>query len=533
MSTNGKIRYFLYARKSSESEDKQVASIESQVSELTKLAKTLDLNVVDHLFESKSAKKLGRPVFKQLLRRIIKGEADGIICWKLDRLARNLVDGGQIVELLQQGVIREIRTISSKHVPEDHVLPITLEFGMANQYSRDLSTNVKRGKKSKAERGWHPAYTPLGYLHNSDKASPTEIIPDPLRYPLVKEMFNLMLSGKYGATQILRIAKNELRLKNRIGNKLSLHGVIYILTNPFYYGEFEYPRNSGNWFQGKHKPMITRSEFDRVQVLLGKQGRPRAKKWEFAYRGPLTCGECGGVVTAEFRKKKQKNGNVHFYTYYHCTKKLHPECTQGHIEEKRIEKQIDELLAQIQIPQEFTDWALKELEQESEQEHKEQKRVVGQHQKEHGAVTKRLERYMDMRADGELTAEEYSRKKRELEREQFQLRGLIADNGDTDSKWIENAEEVFTFATEARETFKKGNMEDRREILQGLGSNLSILDRKLCVEFKEPLEHIKNMAGEIRSISDRVEPLKFQNKEEHKKVLEKSYSSSAVVRTGT
>ena len=103
MQNNNKIKYFLYARKSSESEDRQVASIQSQIDVLKDVAKREDLEIIDVLFESKSAKAPGRPVFNQMINRINKGEAEGIICWKLDRLARNPVDGGSISWMLQGG----------------------------------------------------------------------------------------------------------------------------------------------------------------------------------------------------------------------------------------------------------------------------------------------------------------------------------------------------------------------------------------------------------------------------------------------
>jgi len=149
-------RYFIYCRKSTEAEDKQVLSMESQIRELTDLAKRLGLRVVGVLTESKSAKAPGRQAFNELLQRIYKGEASGIICWKLDRLARNPIDGGQISWMLQRRVIKHILTADRSYYPEDNVLLMNVEFGMANQFVRDLSRNTKRGLKAKVEKGWLP-----------------------------------------------------------------------------------------------------------------------------------------------------------------------------------------------------------------------------------------------------------------------------------------------------------------------------------------------------------------------------------------
>jgi DNA invertase Pin-like site-specific DNA recombinase len=104
-----------------------------------------------------------------MIERIFKGEAQGVLCWKLDRLARNPIDGGQISWLLQQGNIKHIQTHERGYFPDDNVLLMSFEFGMANQFIRDLSVNTERGLRQKAERGWYPTFATLGYMHNPVK----------------------------------------------------------------------------------------------------------------------------------------------------------------------------------------------------------------------------------------------------------------------------------------------------------------------------------------------------------------------------
>src|SRR3990167_7365599 len=99
-------KYFIYARKSSESEDRQVLSNPSQIAELKELAKKLNLDVIESPYkEAQSAKEPGRPMFNELMRRVLAGEAQGIICWKLDRLARNPIDGGSVIWAIKQNGI--------------------------------------------------------------------------------------------------------------------------------------------------------------------------------------------------------------------------------------------------------------------------------------------------------------------------------------------------------------------------------------------------------------------------------------------
>src|SRR5258706_5163243 len=158
------LKYFIYCRKSSEDEDRQMLSIDAQLSELNTIARQQGVAVIETFAESKSAKEPGREVFNDMLRRIERGEANAILSWKLDRLARNFDDGGKIIGLLQRGVIQEIRTFEKTYLPSDNVLTIAVELGMANQYVRDLVVNIKRGIREKIRRGIFYGKEPLGYF---------------------------------------------------------------------------------------------------------------------------------------------------------------------------------------------------------------------------------------------------------------------------------------------------------------------------------------------------------------------------------
>jgi len=200
------MKYILYCRKSSESEDRQVLSLESQESELKKLAESQKLEIVHTFKESMSAKAPGRPLFSEVLDLINKGKAQGVLCWKLDRLARNPVDGGSISWMLQQNILQSIKTIDRDYLPQDNVLMMAVELGMANQYIRDLSANVKRGNRTKIERGDWPNKAPFGYLN--DRATKTVVI-DPARAQYVVRTFDLYLTGSYSFNEISQLLYNE------------------------------------------------------------------------------------------------------------------------------------------------------------------------------------------------------------------------------------------------------------------------------------------------------------------------------------
>lgn len=495
-------RYFIYCRKSSESEDRQVLSIESQMHELKSLAERLNLTVVDTLTESYSAKAPGRPIFNNMVKRINQGKADGIICWKLDRLARNPIDGGQISWMLQQGVIRHIQTYDRSYYPQDNVLIMGVELGMANQFILDLSKNVKRGLKTKAEKGWRPGFAPLGYLNDKSKGKGmNEIVKDPDRFKLVKKVWGLMLTGGYSPTKILDIANNKWGFRTVHGKPLSRSGIYRILTNPFYYGWFEYPQRSGNWYKGSHQPMITAQEFDKVQLLLGRNGRPRPKTHNFAFTGLIRCGQCGATVTAEEKNQvicsvcrykfssnhtltcpkcqtpveKMKSPTILKYVYYHCTKRKNPKCSQGSIEIRELEKQIDKYLSRIHISESFKNWAIKYLKEENNNEIASRETIISTQRKAYDSCLKKLDNLFTLRisplnTNGSLLSDqEYARRKAELIKEKAHLEEIINDTSGRVERWLDDAEKTFEFACYARKWFANGSPEEKGQILQSLG----------------------------------------------------------------
>jgi site-specific DNA recombinase len=499
-------KYFLYARKSSESEDRQVASIDSQIENMKQDAEREHLAIIDVLSEAQSAKAPGRPVFSRMIERIRRGEAQGVICWKLDRLARNPVDGGQVSWMLQQGLITHIRTHERDYYSTDNVLMMSVEFGMANQYVRDLSASVKRGLTDKAKRGWYPVQPPLGYLNDRTPAKGQRtIMKDPERFAVVRKIFDHMLAGAYTAPRVLQIATNQWALRTRRGRKLSESNIYDLLGNPFYYGMFEFPRGSGLWYRGAHEPMITPEEYDGIQVLLGRKGRPRSKGHNFAFTGTMQCVECGAAVTAEEKFKYPKNGKIHHYIYYHCTKRKKPDCTEPSLEEKGLLSQITEIVDRFMIPPEFQAYALKWFRNEHEKETESQKAVFASRHQAYNACVQKLDKLIDMRAAEEITEDEFVRKRAEVVKEKARYQGVLNDSADGSPRV---AEDMLTFIRDVKDRLDHGTPEQRREILLALGSNHQLGSRKLALELQKPLIPMGKAASEVREIHRRFEPRK-------------------------
>jgi site-specific DNA recombinase len=506
-------KYFLYARKSSEGEDRQVASIDSQISELKKLAVSEKLEIVDIIFESKSAKAPGRPNFGKMIERIHKGEANGILCWKLDRLARNPVDGGTISWMLQSNTIQHIRSFERNYYPTDNVLMMTVEFGVANQFIKDLTLNTARGMRSKAERGWFPyAQLPTGYSHNLKKGE-DEVIINPANYYILGKVFHYILARKYSPLQIYYMAIDDWGLRNNKGGKISKSTYYRILSNPFYYGEFEFPMNSGNYLKGKHPVPLSLSEYNIIQGILGRNDKKIIQSHNFMFKTMFKCAECNSQICGEEHIKHQQNGNTHKYVYYRCTKKKNPNCSQvDYLKESEINNQLIKIFDCIEIPQEFVDWLITELRARNHEEFQSKERILEEHRKEYDNVLKKLERLADMKINGDLTEEIYQKKKAELNKQRNLHQEIVNDVNVNVDNWIDLAEKIFNFAVTAKSKFITGSIEEKKRLVSMLGSNLYVKDGKVSIQLIKPFEFIKSKSEEVKKIKSSLEPVNDMNK---------------------
>ena len=482
---NQKLRYILYARKSSESEDRQIQSIDDQINRLKILSDDLNLDIKKIYTESKSAKKPNnRPLFDEMLEQIENGEADGILCWQINRLSRNPIDSGKLSWLLQQGTLKSIQTVDRQYLPDDNVLLFNVESGMANQYIIDLRKSVHRGTESKLQKGWAPNMAPLGYLN--DKAEKT-IITDPERFPLIRKMWDLMLTGSYTPPKILDIANNEwgfkTRLFKRIGGKpLTRSGIYKIFTSLFYTGVIEY---FGSQYEGKHEPMVTLEEFDRVQMLLGRKGKPRPQTHAFAFTGSIRCGECGCLHTAETKKKFIKStGKIKEYTYYHCTrKKTAINCSQRKsVKVDDLELQIEKEIEKYTILPEFLDWALEGINVKNDTEIEDRTKIYEMQHKTLSETQADLDELTKMRYRRLIDDEYFEKERKDLQVKIRQLKKSLKETEERAERWFELTEKTFNFATYARQKFITGGLELKKEILLGLGKNPIIRDGKLTIE---------------------------------------------------
>lgn len=339
-------RFFIYARKSTDDTSRQVRSIADQLAEVKELAERERLEIADIFIERQTAKAPGRPVFNQMLERIGRGEANGILAWHPDRLARNSLDGGRIIYLVDTGKIVDLKFPTFRFEPTAQgKFMLAVMFGQSKYYVDSLSENIQRGKRQKIKNGIWPQWAPMGYLN--DHATRT-IVPDPKKAPLVRKMFEWYATGERTLKGI-RETLVGLGLTGQLGRPVAISKVQDALKNPIYCGIIRF---KGELYEGKHEPLITKALFDKCQEVMTQKCHPKKAVLEkFPYHGMLRCAECGGFITTEEQKG---------HHYLRCTKKK-GHCSQPYLREEEMTKQIAEAIRRFAIPDDWATWLFAEL----------------------------------------------------------------------------------------------------------------------------------------------------------------------------
>ncbi len=343
--------YCLYARKSSEDEERQALSIESQISEMNKLAERDHLSVVTVKTEAHSAKNSGeREVFNKMIDEIKAGKYNAILTWHPDRLSRNAGDLGRLIDLMDSKQLLEIRTYNQNFSNSPNEKFLLMILGSQAKLENDTKgINVKRGLRTLVEKGLWPGVAPLGYTNVGEKGNRGIVKIDPVRAHIVQMMFEKASEG-WSQHRIRDWLTDELDFRSPNGKHIALSGVQLALTRTFYYGMFEYPKKSGNWYHGVHKPLITKELFDKVREEMKKKKRAtRIYKKDFAYTHLIKCGLCGSSVTAEEKFKALKDGTIMRYVYYGCSRTKDHHCPMTYIREEDLIKSLCEIVDELSI----------------------------------------------------------------------------------------------------------------------------------------------------------------------------------------
>jgi DNA invertase Pin-like site-specific DNA recombinase len=471
------MKYFAYCRKSSEGEDRQALSIPAQIDEINRtLADRPEIEIVAWLEEKMSAKAPGRPVYQSMIQRIEAGEADGIVSWHPDRLARNSVDGGWIIHLLDRNVLKDMKFVSYTFEKSPQgMFMLQIMFGQSKYYVDALSVNVKRGMRKKVEMGWWANLAPLGYLN--ELATHT-IVTDAVRFPLMRRMWDLFLTGNYTVPQIREIANNEWGFrtpirKNSGGKTLARSAAYRIFSSPFYAGLIVW---QGEWRPGKHQPMVTKEEFQRAQKLLERPENIKSVIHDFAYTGLIRCA-CGLAITAE--EKRKPSGRR--YVYYHCTRRGSVRCNQPAVRAEVIDAAITQRLQALMLTDDTERFVLECIGDNEPESIALDEAMRASRTAALANARAELEALTGMRLRDLLDDQEFMQRKNKLQHMTTELERVQSEDERISALTLELGQTVVLFRKYAAKWFLEGTSLDKRYVLQTLGSNPVLRDRKLSI----------------------------------------------------
>lgn len=512
------MRYFIYCRKSTDREDRQILGTDAQQRLLSEHAGRHGLVVVDTYVENQTAYKTGRPLFGAMLRRLEQGEADGILTYHLTRLARNSFDGGRLIYMMDERTVREIVTPEKAYTNNaDDKFMMQIHFAMAKKSSDDTSQFVRRDVVSKLLKGEYPGMVPPGYLNVNRDGHITKGRDDPDKYllllkldrplrreeidpvdgPIVARLFEEAARGTRSLAALREFAF-RLGLRARAGGKLSKTAVWNLLTNPYYHGAIRY---GGRLYTEnvQHEPLVSRALFDRVQEAIGRRQKGKYRRHLFAFGGcVMTCGDCGRPVTAERQK-----GHV----YYHCTRSRGGCSQRVWTREETVAAQLTDLLTGLRLPPAFLEYALSRLRlcHASQAELSAARRQ--KLQSEANACHGRLDALLQMKispanAGGALLSDdEYLREKQRIQGELDSLQRQLAAERQQGATWIADCEQFFAFTQQLAANFAAAAAEQKRATLFLICSKLSLRDDRLVAEFREPFASLATfpLAGAVEN----------------------------------
>lgn len=478
-----------YARKSTDTEDKQVQSIESQLFFIKKTAKLHGLKLDSIFSENKSAKRPGiRDEFTKMVNKI-RGEdrVRGIVTWNLDRLSRNPTEQGLMMQLLQDSSIDYIVTNNQIFTYQDSGLIMSVMGGMNNQYILDLSRNVKRGLKTKYMNGWYPCHSPLGY--KNDKLTKTIVLDDE-RFWKVRKIWDLIIEG-HKPELVSEIMNDQYNFKtrpnrktnNNEGKQISRSTVYKIIKNPFYAGFAFY---DGKKYKLKHKPMVTEDEFYYVQKLISNPYRFRKHSEKFKYTGLIRCGECDSFITAEEKRRyNRKERGVKKYLYYHCTKrKKGVKCSQKSVQEHEIHKQLLDITKSVFIPEEIVPEIINNFNQYSSSSN-------NKVQRNNEDIETKRQKLIELYINEEISKKEFEQLKKKYDKSLHDSQSFIEKKVNAEQR-LELFEKVFKLASVAYKSFEEGDRALKHRLIKALTSSVKLYNGKLIYELRPCFQVINN-----------------------------------------
>lgn len=488
------MKAIILARVSTEEQKEAGNSLPAQIERMKAYCERKGLDVVRTYEFDESAYKTKRDEFDKVLEYLKTNKEKVALCFdKVDRLSRNVFDK-RVAYLYEQAIDDkiEIHFVSDSQVINNQMsasdkFAFGMKLGLSKYYSDAISDNVKRAYEQKRRRGEWTGKAPIGYKNiplDEEKRLRKDIIPDPDKAHLIKKLFEVYATGNYS----LRTLRNEaikMGIKGTSGKDLSISMIEHILKNPFYHGEARSTVQNIT-YPHRYARLISKELFERCQAILeGWHKKPfQYAAKPFIFRGLLRCGNCGCAMSPEIKKGR--------YVYYSCTN-ANKNCTRLYIPEKDLLKPVYEVLGRLSnLPEATIEKVVEGLKKSSQDKNVYHRQVISTLHKEYDETQTKIDRLVDLLAEGSITSDMYDRKLNEYKEKQCNINIRLEEHTRADESYHITAGTVLNLARRAQEIFERSEIAEKRALLNYLLQNPIVNGKKLEFTLRKPFDVIVN-----------------------------------------
>ena len=498
------MKYYAYIRKSSEDKNRQIQSIPKQYSWCKTQAERRNVKISKYFEDSSSAHKLNRQGFKDMISQIEKSkEPIGLITWKISRLARNPIDEGVIKYAFMRKKITHIIARDREYRENENQIIMGVDFGQATQFSIELSKDVKEGMNKKVSFGYRPVKAPYGYINDPiGLKGEKKIFKDEKYFKPIKQFLKSFSTGMYSVPELRKKMTKE-GILTRANKPFSNSSLYLILKRRFYCGEYYW---GGKLIKGKHKPMISVEEYNKIQFLLGREQKVSQNKYQNYYSGLIKCSECNSCITGYSKTKLNSKKGVSTYHYLKCVNK-NKNCKQKPLTRNVLDDEVLMILGGLTLSKGIIEYSLDKLKQLENQDGNQLSKELKMLKTRKSEIERELIVLGEKLIRGVVKEILYIKMNKKLEEELILIDSKINSFEKRNEFDLVKVKKLFEFTLNAQKHFKLGSYEEKKKILHLVGSNFLINDKKLSLELTLGFSVIKKIKHLFDLENGRIEPL--------------------------
>ena len=480
------MKAIILTRVSTKEQEEEGHSTAAQRQRLVDYCARKGLQVVKTFELIESSTRGERKEFSAMLKFAeAQNERLAIVADAVDRFQRSFRESVLIDEYIKRGKVelhffREGMVIGEGASSTD-ILRWDFSVVGAKAYVLNLSENVRRSLEYKRRNGEWGGKAPLGYLNRRDPDNRSTLIHDPERGPLVRVLFEEYAKGCSSISgDLVRLAREwGLRNKTRKAGFLSASQIQHILMNPFYYGEM---RIKGKLYPHNYPPLIRRELFDRCEEVRTSSSRPSSIRYSekpFVFRGLVKCATSRRTVTCDLKKGR--------HVYLICRNPAEPN-KRLFVPESAVLDQVKSVFRAIRIPPRLLNALLVHMKAGHEAETQFHGEAIEGLRREHDRGRARLDVLLNLRLDQSITQNDYDKKARELKQRQAEIELRIEQHQDGDRAFRTTLESLISLASRASELFERSKIEQKRQLIAFVFSNLRLNGKKLEFSLRSPFD---------------------------------------------